>query len=56
MATAKKGYKVSYSIKTQNGWKRDETAITYKTKADAEKYAKQLNKGVSYKNARVKKV
>lgn len=49
-------YKVSYHQILHNGKiKKDITSISYKTKAEAKKYADQLNKGGSYKNARVRK-
>ena len=50
-------YKVSYQMKTHdNKWKKDVTSITYNTKAEAQKYANQLNKGGRYRYARVRKV
>lgn len=49
-------YKVSYTqIMNDGKEKRSTTAVSYDTKAAAQKYANQLNKGGSYKNARVKK-
>jgi hypothetical protein len=57
MAKKIKGYKVSYTQILHNGKiRRDETVIIYKSKARAQDYADQLNRGRSYKNARVKKV
>ena len=49
-------YKVSYHQILHNGKiKKGVTEVTYKTKAEAQKYANQLNKSNSYKNARVRK-
>lgn len=52
-----KGYKVSYSMYWESigQWKRDVTAIVYKTKQDAQKYADQLNQSNRFRNARVRK-
>lgn len=63
MATSKKktasnsnGFRVSYSALLHTGkWKRDITAIVYKTKQEAQRYADQLNRGNSTRNARVRK-
>lgn len=63
MATSKKktannskGFRVSYSMLSHTGkWKRDVTAIVYKTKQEAQRYADQLNRGNSTRNARVRK-
>lgn len=51
------GYRVSYSMYWESigKWKRDVTAIVYKTKQEAQKYADQLNRGRDIKNARVRK-
>ncbi len=62
MASSKKrtakstGFRVSYSMYWGDGkWKRAVTAIVYKTRQEAQKYADQLNKGNSHRNARVRK-
>lgn len=50
------GYRVSYHQLTHNGkYVKGVTAIVYPTKAAAQRYADQLNRGLSYKNARVRK-
>jgi hypothetical protein len=49
-------YKVSYHQILHDGKiRKNVTKITYKTKAEALKYARQLNASNSYKNARVRK-
>jgi hypothetical protein len=61
MSTRKKknsatGYKVSYSMLNHLGkWKRHLTIITYTAQQEAQRYADQLNRGNSTKNARVRK-
>ena len=63
MATSKKksdinskGFRVSFSLLLHTGkWKRQVTVITYKSKKEAQRYADQLNRGNSTKNARVRK-
>lgn len=51
-----KGFRVSYSMYWGDGiWRRDVTAIVYKTRQEAQKYADQLNRGNSHRNARVRK-
>lgn len=56
-ANKSKGFRVSYSMLSHTGkWKRDITAIVYKTRQEAQQYANQLNKGNSTRNARVRKV
>lgn len=49
-------YKVSYTQILHNGsTKKGITTISYDKKSDAKKYADQLNRSNSYKNARVRK-
>ena len=64
MATSKKksaknagGYRVSYWMywESSGKWRKHVTAIVYKTRQEAQKYADQLNKGKKTKNARVRK-
>lgn len=52
----KTGYKVSYTQILHDGkTRKGVTVITYKTKEEAQRYATQLNKSNSWKNARVRK-
>lgn len=54
--TKNKGFKVSYNRIIEGILQqRETTVIIYETKAEAQKYANQLNDGVRFKNARVKK-
>lgn len=50
------GFRVSFSMLLHTGkWKKDVTAIVYKTRLEAQNYADQLNRSHRFKNARVRK-